>query len=303
MFKNNIEKHMKNTGICILIVIGLYFIKSIMNIKELRSLLNLFIGVFVVALVINLIRFVLIPLVKIIWKSQKLSYDRALNRNIHFYCQDEPTQFLIKIGSLFSITEATVNKHNKNEKSKKGFINCIETSDYNDAIEKERILLSLEASWDIENKYQLLKTVDSLLDTENFMEEELNGQDFEWLKKRLDKHELKFETIQSKKTSNHTAAFNIQRAILLLREGLTCDLISLKEFEEYIGPLYKYIKNNFNTTEEFIVDYLIGVCYFYKDKVVFGPSMIDERIEGIKILIDKNYFNQDLNLLVEEKGE
>ncbi|WP_261783159.1 hypothetical protein [Clostridium botulinum] len=49
--------------------------------------------------------------------------------------------------------------------------------------------------------------------------------------------------------------------------------------------------------EDFIIDYLIGVCYFYEEKIVFGPVMINERVNGVKTLIENDYFNKDLNTL------
>ena len=76
---------------------------------------------------------------------------------------------------------------------------------------------------------------------------------------------------------------------------MTCDLISREEFDIFKDQLYSLINEEFKSMEEFIIDYLIGVCYFYENKVVFGPVSINERANGIRVLIENDYFNKDLN--------
>ena len=84
---------------------------------------------------------------------------------------------------------------------------------------------------------------------------------------------------------------------MLLRESLTCDLITIEEFEEFKVKLYNLINEEFETMEDFIIDYLIGVAYFYENKMIFGPVSVNERVNGVKILLENDYFNKDLNNL------
>ncbi|WP_315970319.1 DUF1266 domain-containing protein [Clostridium botulinum] len=258
---------------------------------------KILIGVFLVAVIVNIIKWLAVFVVRFIWKTSVISFEKAINKTSHFKCTDESSQFLVKIGALFSITEATLDKHNKGEKNKKGFINCLEVRDYNSKDEKEMILASLGASWNIANKNQLYATLEQLMDKNNFLDIDFDINKNKWFEKILKKHNLQFENLKNKKSSKHIAAFNIQRAVLLLREALTCDLINLEELEEFKPKVHNLINEEFTSIEDFIIDYLIGVCYFYEEKIVFGPVMINERVNGVKTLIENDYFNKDLNTL------
>lgn len=77
---------------------------------------KLLIGVFLAAVIVNIIKWLAVFVVRFIWKTSVISFKKAINKTIHFKCTDEAVQFLVKIEVLFSITEATLYKHNKGEK-------------------------------------------------------------------------------------------------------------------------------------------------------------------------------------------
>lgn len=297
MYGKTFKQHVGRTILSAIIVAILFCVRPFLTNLGAGKLINLVIGVFLIVLIINCVRWIAVVCVKLIWKASSISYEKALNRDIHFKCTDKITQFLVKVGALYSITEANIDKHNQEEKSKKGFINCLEVRDYGSKDEKEMIFASLGASWDIEDKKGLFETVQQLMDQNNFTTTEFNIEQNQWFEKILKKNHLQFDSIKGKKSSKHIAAFNLQRAVLLLREALTCDLISIEEFDRFKEELYSLINEEFKSMEEFIIDYLIGVCYFYENKVVFGPVSINERANAIRVLIENDYFNKDLNTI------
>ncbi|MBN1059286.1 DUF1266 domain-containing protein [Clostridium botulinum] len=297
MYGRTLKKHIGTTLLSIIIVVILFYVNEVISIYIGDKIGKLLIGVFLVAVIVNIIKWLAVFVVRFIWKTSVISFEKAINKTIQFKCTDESSQFLVKIGALFSITEATLDKHNKGEKNKKGFINCLEVRDYNSKDEKEMILASLGASWNIANKNQLYETLEQLLDKNNLLDIDFDINKNKWFEKILKKHNLQFENLKNKKSSKHIAAFNIQRAVLLLREALTCDLINLEELEEFKPKVHNLINEEFTSIEDFIIDYLIGVCYFYEEKIVFGPVMINERVNGVKTLIENDYFNKNLNTL------
>ncbi|MBY7024718.1 MULTISPECIES: DUF1266 domain-containing protein [Clostridium] len=297
MYGRTLKKHIGTTLLSIIIVVILFYVNEVISVYIGDKIGKLLIGVFLVAVIVNVIKWLAVFVVRFIWKTSTISFEKAINKTSHFKCTDESSQFLVKIGALFSITEATLDKHNKGEKNKKGFINCLEVRDYNSKDEKEMILASLGASWNIANKNQLYATLEQLMDKNNFLDIDFDINKNKWFEKILKKHNLQFENLKNKKSSKHIAAFNIQRAVLLLREALTCDLINLEELEEFKPKVHNLINEEFTSIEDFIIDYLIGVCYFYEEKIVFGPVMINERVNGVKTLLENDYFNKDLNTL------
>ncbi|EES49111.1 DUF1266 domain-containing protein [Clostridium botulinum] len=297
MYGRTLKKHIGTTLLSIIIVVILFYVNEVISVYIGDKIGKILIGVFLVAVIVNIIKWLAVFVVRFIWKTSVISFEKAINKTSHFKCTDESSQFLVKIGALFSITEATLDKHNKGEKNKKGFINCLEVRDYNSKDEKEMILASLGASWNIANKNQLYATLEQLMDKNNFLDIDFDINKNKWFEKILKKHNLQFENLKNKKSSKHIAAFNIQRAVLLLREALTCDLINLEELEEFKPKVHNLINEEFTSIEDFIIDYLIGVCYFYEEKIVFGPVMINERVNGVKTLIENDYFNKDLNTL------
>ncbi|NFE93557.1 DUF1266 domain-containing protein [Clostridium botulinum] len=297
MYGGTLKKHIGTTLLSIIIVVILFYVNEVISVYIGDKIGKLLIGVFLVAVIVNVIKWLAVFVVRFIWKTSTISFEKAINKTSHFKCTDESSQFLVKIGALFSITEATLDKHNKGEKNKKGFINCLEVRDYNSKDEKEMILASLGASWNIANKNQLYATLEQLMDKNNFLDIDFDINKNKWFEKILKKHNLQFENLKNKKSSKHIAAFNIQRAVLLLREALTCDLINLEELEEFKPKVHNLINEEFTSIEDFIIDYLIGVCYFYEEKIVFGPVMINERVNGVKTLLENDYFNKDLNTL------
>ncbi|KAI3349102.1 DUF1266 domain-containing protein [Clostridium botulinum] len=297
MYGGTLKKHIGTTLLSIIIVVILFYVNEVISVYIGDKIGKLLIGVFLVAVIVNVIKWLAVFVVRFIWKTSTISFEKAINKTSHFKCTDESSQFLVKIGALFSITEATLDKHNKGEKNKKGFINCLEVRDYNSKDEKEMILASLGASWNIANKNQLYATLEQLMDKNNFLDIDFDINNNKWFEKILKKHNLQFENLKNKKSSKHIAAFNIQRAVLLLREALTCDLINLEELEEFKPKVHNLINEEFTSIEDFIIDYLIGVCYFYEEKIVFGPVMINERVNGVKTLLENDYFNKDLNTL------
>ncbi|MBN1042855.1 DUF1266 domain-containing protein [Clostridium botulinum] len=297
MYGGTLKKHIGTTLLSIIIVVILFYVNEVISVYIGDKIGKLLIGVFLVAVIVNVIKWLAVFVVRFIWKTSTISFEKAINKTSHFKCTDESSQFLVKIGALFSITEATLDKHNKGEKNKKGFINCLEVRDYNSKDEKEMILASIGASWNIANKNQLYATLEQLMDKNNFLDIDFDINKNKWFEKILKKHNLQFENLKNKKSSKHIAAFNIQRAVLLLREALTCDLINLEELEEFKPKVHNLINEEFTSIEDFIIDYLIGVCYFYEEKIVFGPVMINERVNGVKTLLENDYFNKDLNTL------
>ncbi|NFT91126.1 DUF1266 domain-containing protein [Clostridium botulinum] len=297
MYGRTLKKHIGTTLLSIIIVVILFYVNEVISIYIGDKIGKLLIGVFLVAVIVNIIKWLAVFVVRFIWKTSVISFEKAINKTIQFKCTDESSQFLVKIGALFSITEATLDKYNKGEKNKKGFINCLEVRDYKSKDEKEMILASLGASWNIANKNQLYATLEQLMDKNNFLDIDFDINKNKWFEKILKKHNLQFENLKNKKSSKHIAAFNIQRAVLLLRESLTCDLINLEELEEFKPKVHNLINEEFTSIEDFIIDYLIGVCYFYEEKIVFGPVMINERVNGVKTLLENDYFNKDLNTL------
>lgn len=295
MYGKTLKKHIRTTILSIIIVGVLVYLKGFMINFVDAKIINLLILPFLVSVVVNVIKWVAFFAVPFIWKSSTISFEKAINKNIHFKCTDEISQFIVKVGALFSISEATVDKHNKNEKGKKGFINCLEVRDYESKEEKKMVLASLGASWNIQTKNELYETLNQLIDENNFSDVEFDINNNKWFVKMLEKENLKFENLKNKRSSKHQTAFNLQRAVLLLREALTCDLITIEEFEEFKTNIYNLIKKEFKSMEDFIIDYLIGVAYFYEEKIIFGPVTINDRIKGIKILIENNYFDRDLN--------
>lgn len=230
------------------------------------------------------------------FKSSKISYEKAINKNIHFKCEDELTQFFVKVGSLFTITEAT---ENKDGIVKKGFINCLETVNYEDQEEKEMCLASLGASWNIFNEKDLIFAIIELIpepDEDNYSIN-WNTKEFGWFLKKVEKYQIKFKDINNKKNTKFQLAYNLQRSVFLLRDGLTCELINSEALEDFKSKICDIINKEFDSLEDFIIDYLIGVCFFYEGRAIVGPGMERERFEGIKLLIENDYFNKDLNKL------
>ena len=297
MYGKTLKNHIMTTLLSIIIVVALFCLRELISTFLGYKIYLIFMIPFAAAFIINLIKWISFFAVKFIWKSSEISFEKAINKNIHYKCTDEISQFIVKVGALFSITEANLNKHNKDEKSKKGFVNCLEVRDYESKEEKEMILASLGASWDIQTKNQLYETLNELMDKGNFYSTDFDINQNKWFDKILKKNNLQFKSIKNKRISKHQAAFNLQRCVLLLRESLTCDLITIEEFEEFKVKLYNLINEEFETMEDFIIDYLIGVAYFYENKMIFGPVSVNERVNGVKVLFENDYFNKDLNNL------
>lgn len=278
-----VAKHIKNTLVNVTVLLGIVhlYVSGILG-KSCDLLLVGLLLLFSISFTFLICKWVLFFYFSY-FDTHKLSYDKGLNGNIHFECRDEIDQKLVKIGALYSITFTGA-------KTENGFINSIETNDYFDQEKKHYIRATLQSSWGISTKRQLLTVVDQLIiDDKTLQYDALDLIHFESM---LKKNGLEFNFATAK--LHTTKAISIQRAVVLLRDALTCDMITLEDFD----TLRHDLAGRFNLDVTFILDYLFGAYCFYlrhdSSFFVFGQNRVNERMAGVKVLMENFFFERPI---------
>lgn len=214
----------------------------------------------------------------------KIVYEKSINNNICFKSRDIVDEVIIKIESLHTISV-------QNLLSTKCYINSIETNDYRGVRERIETLNSLKECWGVGSKLELIEIIDLLLADEK----EIEGFDAKDFLEILSRNKIYIPKLKDKKYTME--AYNIQRAILVLREGLSCNLITLEEYNEIKLDIFQKIKKYFECSNlnEFIFEYLLGCYNFFinSNEVDDGiaDAIFDIRVEGIRVLLENHYFD------------
>lgn len=282
--------NVRNTVVNVIIVASIFYLYTSLLLGEsfnylLIGLLLLF-GFSLIVLIIKWLAFFYFTYLD----KHILSYEKSINKNVHFRSRDEIDQKILRIGALYSITLTGANTEN-------GYINSLETNDYSDLKKKEYIRATLKSSWDISSKNDLFYILDDLMDCSYMIQ--VNPADLMRFKKLLLKNDLNFE-FSTVSFDLDPRPFNIQRAVILLRDALTCDMITFEEFDQHKYIIDTFINDYFQDSswDDFIVSYLLGVYDFYAGQksqfFVFGINRINERMAGVKVLYDNHFYRNQI---------
>lgn len=235
-----------------------------------------------------------IVIIKLIWKLFLLYsikptdnlFHVGINHNIVHPCKDENDALLVKMGSLMSITSAG----NGENKKYPDFINCLEERNLAEKEACETIKDWFACSYDIEDEQQLESFLESLLDSEYFHEED-NAQyqtELMHLYQLADKTGVKLT--RNYASNNMNAAFNLQRAAMLLRWGVTLEWISLEQWNELKERISQLMHHQFESMDKFVHDYMLAVYVFHHNAESSSQFMIVERFYGLAELQKHHYF-------------
>lgn len=295
---NVVLKNIKNTVILFsltaLLTIVYFYLASLNNswVESILTLFLVFLGVFFIACVILFVKWCLYFKFSY-YDDHKLSFSKGINKEVYFKCRDKEDEALLKMGAVYSITLTGANTED-------GYINSLETNNFLDDEKKKYVRATLVSSWGIERKSELFSALDELVNDVSYVE--LNKSDFNHFKKLLQKNKLNLNVSLPKFSLR---AFNLQRASLLLRDGLTCGMISMEEFDQYKSNIYEIFISEFSGFDDFIVPYLLGVYDFYlgpdANHFVFGVNRVNERMVGVGVLLEHNFFERDINSIVQIK--
>lgn len=235
-----------------------------------------------------------ILLIKLFWKifllhigkSNENLFRLGINPNISHPCEDENDALLVKMGSLMSIT-STGNGNNKKYPS---FINCIEERNMSEKDARERVKDWLTCSYDIENKQQLENFITSLIDSSHpHAENNVQHQkELDHLYLLADKTGVQLNRTYT--SNNANSAFNLQRAAMLSRWGVTLDWISAEQWNNFKEKISQKMQDQFESMDKFIHDYMLAVYSFHHSADSSSQFMIVERLYGLAELQKHNYF-------------
>ncbi len=223
-------------------------------------------------------------------KAHDNNIKEGINHKIAHPCRDEMDVLLVKLGGLYSISDV-----GNGNKSGKNYINSIEKCDIHNSEMIDSLKISLSVSYDIDNKKELYSTLIELLDPRNFGREDatLYASQLDHLSALAKRCGI--ELFPSKKSVNISAAFNLQRAAMLMRSGISCGFLTMQEWDELKKNLCTHVQEQFSSLDELINDYLLAVYLFYTTEYsILGPSRIMERLYGITELKRCNYFGWDI---------
>ncbi|KAA8996624.1 DUF1266 domain-containing protein [Affinibrenneria salicis] len=218
-------------------------------------------------------------------KKENNKITEGINKNVKYPCRDEKDALLIKISGLYSITAAGNGKNTNHP----NFINSIEECDLTNPDSVDLIRNSLLGSYDIKTSDQLKHFIYSLLDEESY--EKTHHTDYQQQLSHLYRLAASAgaEITPVSDMTNINAAFNLQRAALLMRTGMTLGLLTQEEWDALKNTLAQLIEENFPSLDAFIHDYMLAVYLFYQEGMM-GASMIRERLYGLATLQQNNYF-------------
>ncbi|AYH05020.1 DUF1266 domain-containing protein [Pectobacterium parmentieri] len=216
----------------------------------------------------------------------------GINRNAKYPCRDEKDALLVRISSLYSITSVG----NGESKKYPNFINCIEECNLSEPDAVEGIKLALSASYDINTSGGLTRFIADLLDEENYSKQ--RNDDYKKPLSHL--YQLAEKTGANLKPvseiNNLTAAFNLQRAALLMRSGVTCGFLSIEEWDSLKDDVVRLMEQEFPSIDQFIHDYMLAVYLFHMDGS-FSAFMILERLYGLAIFQEHDYLSWNAAML------
>lgn len=254
------------------------------------------------AIIWVIVRFILGALVVYPSKSGLPQYSNALNKNVLYPLSDEQDALLIKMSNLLDITCTS----NGRVEHSRAYVNSCEAYDAHIAPNKHGIRESsawdyLVLSYDIGERSELLNSVTTLLDSLPYVNSPAPKSAFDKAVATVDQ----FATASG--ATLHTAhphaipdvAFNLQRAAMLVRWGLTCNMLEQSEWDAFKQQIWDAYQLYFAADgfDKFIYDYLIAVHDFHaKDDL----HMVRERLFGLAELQKNDFFTftwQEINAI------
>lgn len=234
-----------------------------------------------------------LALLRLLWKlfllySSKPTdnlFNCGINPQTVFPCKDEQDALLVKMSGLMSITTAGNGKNRKNP----SFINSIEECNYTEKDARENVQMWLSASYDIENKEQLINSISSLLDASYFTEDSNTFYQDELTHLYQLADETSVQLNRTYESNNMHAAFNLQRAAMLTRWGFTLDWITPEEWNAIKKTIAQGMEQ-FESLDKFVHDYMLSVYMFHNDPGSNSSFMIVERLYGLAELQKHHYF-------------
>ncbi|MFE8100062.1 DUF1266 domain-containing protein [Brenneria goodwinii] len=253
--------------------------------QDISGVYTLFFYIFLSILAIPVLKIGTKALFIITTKKENNKIIQGINKNPKYPCRDEKDALLVKISGLYSIT-ATGNGKNKNHPN---FVNSIEECDLDNPTAVDLIKNALSGSYDIETDEQLKCFIYSLLDEDNYGK----THHANYQKQLAHLYRLAGKTgadiTPVSDMANVDSAFNLQRAALLMRSGVTLGMLTLDEWNALKNILAQRLEENFSSLDEFIHDYMLAVYLFHHEGAM-GASMILERLYGLATLQENNYF-------------
>ena len=248
------------------------------------------------------VRFIMGMLVVYPSKSGLPQYANALNKNVLYPLSDEQDALLVKMSSLLDITSTA----NSRVEDSRAYVNSREAYDAHIAQNKEGIRESsawdyLVLSYDIHERSELLNTVTTLLDS-------LPNVSSPAPKSAFGKAVATVEQFAAACGATlHTAhshampdaAFNLQRAAMLVRWGFTCNMLDQAEWDAFKQQIWDAWQLYFAADgfDKFVYDYLIAVHDFHAEDDL---HMVRERLFGLAELQKNNFFTftwQEINAI------
>ncbi|MCG8710164.1 DUF1266 domain-containing protein [Brenneria sp. 4F2] len=230
----------------------------------------------------------------------KISY--GVNNNVHHPIIDESDALVVKLSSLMDVCDMRKNL----AEYARSYINSREAYSINKKKDKHGIIKNpaydyLVLSYDIDEKAKLVSFVEGLLNS--LPEENRPDVKSKYSDAISTLDEFSEVTLTQLEKHHDTAipfvAFNLQRAAMLIRWGLTCNMLSDEEWEEYKKEIQSAYRLYFGDAGfgKFIYDYLLAVYLFHAED---NLGMVRERLYGITELQKKDFFAlswQEINAL------
>lgn len=299
-FYKDIEVLLRTFALITAVMIAWAFLPGLLEVHTSRDIYdavmsmawvgNIFVGFVIFLGIFSLGRTMLKQRALSTTKADNNDIKAGINHSIVHPCKDDMDMLLVKLGSLYSISDV-----GNGSKSGKNYINGIEECDTHNSemIESKKITLSV--SYDIDNKKNLDETLIEFLDPRNFAREDATLYASQLAHLSVLAKRCGIELLASQKSVNISAAFNLQRAAMLMRSGIACGFLTMQEWDELKKTLYSQVHEQFSSMDELINDYLLAVYLFYTSEYsILGPSRIMGRLYGIAELKRCNYFEWNI---------
>lgn len=300
-FYKDIEMLLRTFALITVVMIIWTFMPSILEANTSRDIYdammsmawvgNIFVGFVIFLGVFSLGRTILKQRAISKTKADNNDIKAGINHNIVHPCKDEIDVLLVKLGSLYSISDV-----GNGNKSGKNYINSIEECDTHNPEMIDSQKITLDVSYGIDNKKNLENTLIELLDPRNFGREDSTLYTSQLDHLSVLAKRCGIELLPSQKSVNISAAFNLQRAAMLMRSGIACGFLTMQEWNELKKSLFYHVNQQFSSMDELINDYLLAIYLFYTSEYsIQGPSRIIGRLYGIAELKRCNYFEWDIS--------